>query len=68
MIAFLITLHRSNILSIIRLSRVKRAEKNEGDKMWGKREKRTCGFHCVRFFDPWFPWEVIVSSSSELRK
>lgn len=68
MIAFLITLHRSNILSTIRLNRVKQAEKNERDKMWGKREKRKCGFHCVRFFDPWFPLGVILSSSSELRK
>lgn len=39
MIVFLITFYRSNILSIIWLSRVKQAEKNEGDRCGGKARK-----------------------------
>lgn len=42
MIELLITLYHSNILSIICLSRVKQAEKNEGDR-YGEREREKEG-------------------------
>lgn len=37
--ALLIILYRPNALSITCLSRVKRVEENEGDKIWGKKKR-----------------------------
>lgn len=65
MIALLITLYHSNILSIICLSRVKQAEKNEEDR-YGERERKERVVSTVSgSLILGSLWGVILGSSSE---